>query len=348
MTATDPAGATPEPLGAVEIAPDLWQLPLPIHRHNLGGANAFLVRDTDGYLLFDCGADVAECSEALAGQLKSLGVPFSAVHTLVLSHGHGDHAGLANGFARRSGARIALHERDAVFVGYPNGSEADRQQFVGWLRCQGYPKDEIVALIGVVATGTRGDRRDEPILADRLLTGDEVLSVGRYRFEVLWTPGHTPGHICLLDRQHGVLLCGDHILEIVTPNVGLHPLLEENPLPGYLTSIRDLASQDLAAVLPGHGRPIPDLGALTREIERRHDSRRAQIRSLLTTAPQSPYTISTQVWSKPGRRTWSSLHPHLRRNAVGMVAAHLELLADSEAEVISREEDGVARYCLRA
>lgn len=347
MTATDPSGATPAPLGAVEIAPDLWQLPLPIHRHNLGGANAFLIRDTNGYLLFDCGADVSECSEALAAQLGSLGVPFDAIHTLVLSHGHGDHAGLANGFATRSGARIVLHERDATFVGYPNASEADRQQFVTWLRRQGYPDEEITALIGVVDVGTRGDRRDEPIRSDRLLAGGEVLPVGRYRFEALWTPGHTPGHICLLDRQHGVLLCGDHILEIVTPNVGLHPLLEENPLPGYLASIRDLASQDLTAALPGHGRPIPDLGSLTRDLERRHESRRAQIRALLTAAPQSPYEISTQVWAKPGRRTWSSLHPHLRRNAVGMVAAHLELMAASEPEVRSREEDGVVRYDVR-
>jgi hypothetical protein len=75
MTAT-------EPLAAVEIATGLWQLPLPIHRHNLGGANAFLIRDADGYVLFDCGADVTECSEALARQLGGLGVPVDAIHTL--------------------------------------------------------------------------------------------------------------------------------------------------------------------------------------------------------------------------------------------------------------------------
>src|SRR5215210_552450 len=99
---------TTEPLAAVEIAADLWQLPLPIHRHNLGGANAFLVRDRDGYLLFDCGADVAECSEALAGQLGTLGVPFDAIHTLLLSHGHGDHAGQARQVGELTGAQIVL------------------------------------------------------------------------------------------------------------------------------------------------------------------------------------------------------------------------------------------------
>src|SRR5215212_9752719 len=131
----------PESPVAVEVAPDLWQLPLPIHRHNLGGANAFLIRDADGYLLFDCGADVAECSEALTGQLASLGAPVDAIHTLVLSHGHGDHAGLANNVAAQTGARIVLHERDATFIGYPNASDADRRELAHWLRRHGYPGD---------------------------------------------------------------------------------------------------------------------------------------------------------------------------------------------------------------
>src|SRR5262245_57218371 len=150
---------TTEHFRAVEIRPDLWQLALPIHRHSLGGANAYLIRDADGYLLFDCGADVVECNEALASQLGGLGVPFSAIHTLVLSHGHGDHAGQALKVAGQAGADILLHERETAFIGYPNGGDADRQQFVTWLRRYGYPESEIAALVEVSSTGTRGDRR---------------------------------------------------------------------------------------------------------------------------------------------------------------------------------------------
>lgn len=337
---------TTEPFAAVEIAADLWQLPLPIHRHNLGGANAFLVRDADGYVLFDCGADVVECSEALSRQLGGLGVPFEAIHTLILSHAHGDHAGLAIQVSERSGARILLHERDVVYAAYPNTSDADRCQLARWLRRHGYPESEVAALLESAATGTRGNRRDQEIPVDRPLVGGEVLAIGRYRFGVLWTPGHTPGSICLLDRQARVLLCGDHILEIVTPNVSLHPLLEENPLPGYLDSLRDFASQEIDLVLPGHGPRIADLPARTAELERRHQGRREQALALLGSSPQSAYDLSVRIWSKPGRRTWSSLHPHLRRNAVGMIAAHLELLVESGAGVRCREEDGVLRYSL--
>jgi len=337
---------TTEPPAAVEIASDLWQLPLPIHRHSLGGANAFLIRDADGYALFDCGADVAECSEALVGQLGSLGVPFTAIHTLILSHGHGDHAGQAQRVEQQSGARIVFHERETAFIGYPNVGDEDRQQFVTWLRRYGYPESEIATLMENAATGTRGDRRDQMLRPDRELAGGEVLAIGRYRFEALWTPGHTPGSICLFDRKRRILLCGDHILEIVTPNVGLHPLLAENPLPRYLDSLRDLAGQEIDLVLPGHGPRIADLEARTRALARRHEDRRAQVMSLLTRSPQSAYELSTQVWAKPGRRNWSALHPHLRRNAVGMIAAHLELLAGSEAGVACYEEDGTLRFSL--
>jgi glyoxylase-like metal-dependent hydrolase (beta-lactamase superfamily II) len=336
----------PESFAAVEIAADLWQLPLPIRRHSLGGANAFLIRDADGYTLFDCGAEVDECVDALAGQLDGLGVPFDAIHSLILSHGHGDHAGQAQRVVDRSGARLVFHERETAYIGYPNAGDGDREQFVGWLRRHGYPEVEIAAIMATATTGTRGDRRDQPLRPDRELDGGEVLPIGRYRFEVLWTPGHTPGSVCLFDRERRILLCGDHILEIVTPNVSLHPLLDENPLPGYLASLRDFAHREIDLVLPGHGPRIEDLRARTAEIAERHAGRRAQVVSLLTRVPRSAYTLATQVWAKPGRRNWATLHPHLRRNAVGMIAAHLELLAESEPGIRCHEEDGTLRYSL--
>jgi len=335
-----------EPIAAIEVAADLWQLTLPIHRHNLGSANGFLIRDDDGYVLFDCGADVVECSDAMTGQLDSIGVPYNAIHTLILSHGHGDHAGQAISVGQRTGARILMHERDTVYGVYPNSSDADRQQYADWLRRYGYPEDEVTATLESAATGIRGDRRDLAIPVDQPLVGGEVLAVGRYRFEVRWTPGHTPGSVCLVDREHKVLLCGDHILEVVTPNVSLHPLLTENPLPAYFDSLHDFIRDEIDVVLPGHGPRLPDLTATTLEIERRHASRRAQVLALMTSAPQSPYELSVQIWAKPGRRTWSSLHPHLRRNAVGMIAAHLDLMAESDPGVHSQEEDGTLRYSL--
>lgn len=327
---------------AVEVAPDLWQLALPIHRHSLGGANAFLIRDRDGYVLLDCGTDVAECSDALARQLAGLGVPFDALHTVVLTHGHADHRGQAGRVRELSRARVLMHENDAAFIGYPNsGGEDARQELVAWLRRYGFPEPEIVALVETFASD---DRWTIALHADRLLAGGETFDVGRYRFEVLWTPDHTPGHICLYDPSHGVLLCGDHILEVVAPNVGLHPLLSDNPLPTYLGSLRDLAGRDIGLTLPGHGAPILDLGRTTTELLRRQLDRREQLLALLTPSPRSAYELAAQVWAQRGRRNWSALQGPLRRNAIGAVAAHLELLVEmGEVEQAEGETVGFFR-----
>jgi glyoxylase-like metal-dependent hydrolase (beta-lactamase superfamily II) len=58
---------------------------------------------------------------------------------------------------------------------------------------------------------------------DRTPSGGEMLTVGDYNFELIWTPGHSPGHICLYDQDRQLLISGDHILPSITPNVSLHP-----------------------------------------------------------------------------------------------------------------------------
>ena len=326
---------------AIEVAPDLWQLPLPITRHSLGGANAFLIRDRDGYTLLDCGADADETWDALARQLADLDVPFSAIHTIVVTHWHPDHCGQANRVREESRAQVALHADDVPYLDYATLEDAShRRLLTTWLARNGFPDDEVAALIESVRAV---DRRVEPLQPDRLFAGGEALALGRYRFEALWTPGHTPGHICLYDPSARVLLCGDHILEVVAPNVGIHPLTAGNPLPAYLDSLRDLASRDLALTLPGHGPPIADLAGQVAELLRRQSDRRAQLLSLLTPSPQSAYELASQVWAQRGRRNWSTLQGHLRRNAVGTVAAHLELLAE-DGDGVVRAEDGVVTF----
>lgn len=331
-----------ERTGAAEVAPGLWHLALPIDRHFLGGANAFLIQDHDGYALVDCGADTAECAVGLAQQLAEVGASLEALHTVVVTHGHPDHWGLADHIRERSQASLVLHEREATFIGYPYvGGEADRQQLAVWLRRYGFPEEEVGLLAGEKPPESR---HGVPIRADRLVVGGETLEIGPYRFEVMWTPGHTPGSICLYDPSERVLLAGDHILGMVTPNVGLHPLLETNPMAGYLDSIRDLAAQDIALTLPGHGEPITDLGEKTAEITRRQLGRREQLLALLTTAPQSAYELASQVWANRGHRKWGDMHGHLRRNAIGTLASHLEILAESNGDVVRSEDGDVVRF----
>ena len=69
---------------------------------------------------------------------------------------------------------------------------------------------------------------------DVLLDDGDALDLPGRRVRVVWTPGHTPGHICLYDADHGVLLTGDHLLPRISPNIGLTPGSMDSPLASYL------------------------------------------------------------------------------------------------------------------
>ena len=73
---------------------------------------------------------------------------------------------------------------------------------------------------------------------DVLLTDDELLPLAGRRIRAIWTPGHTPGHLCLHDEDNDVLLTGDHVLPRISPNIGLQPHSATPPLGPYLDSLR--------------------------------------------------------------------------------------------------------------
>ncbi len=76
--------------------------------------------------------------------------------------------------------------------------------------------------------------------------GDSVSLAGR-QLRAVWTPGHTPGHLCLHEESENLLLTGDHVLPRISPNIGLQP---HPPLAAYLRSLEFLAAYDTAEALP--------------------------------------------------------------------------------------------------
>src|SRR5437660_12860612 len=88
----------------------------------------------------------------------------------------------------------------------------------------------------------------------------EIITLAGERYRVIWTPGHSDGHICLFRERDGVFIAADHVLPRITPNVGLYSEYDRaNPLGDYLTSLRKVADLPATSVLPGHGAPFEDL-----------------------------------------------------------------------------------------
>lgn len=110
----------------------------------------------------------------------------------------------------------------------------------------------------------------------------DVVPLGGYRFEVLHTPGHFPGHISLFDRESGILFGGDLVGDIVawyTPASG--------GVTGYLASLEKMRAVNPRIILPSHGAVVDDPIGKLDEVRRRLLSREARMLSILSEGPIS-------------------------------------------------------------
>ena len=322
-----------------EVLSGLYQLRVPIPNNPLGWVLPYLIPGDDGYTLIDAGWNTPESFAALEAELRELRLTFDNIKRLIVTHVHPDHYGLSGRIKEACGAQVIIHqrERDLIRSRYINPEQL-LERMGAWLAENGVPANErsdlqqssMPARAWVVAT--------EP---DAVLWGGETLDFGIYRFEVLWTPGHSPGHICFYERAQRIILTGDHVLPTITPNVSLHPQQQGNPLGDYLASLRRLEPLDVEQVLPAHEHSFTDLRKRVGEIVEHHHDRLREMLAIVGDGRASAYDVASGVVWTTG--TFDTFSPWMRRAAISETLAHLEYLVQ-EGRLHQVREDGVARY----
>ena len=146
------------------------------------------------------------------------------------------------------------------------------------------------------------------------------------RLRAVWTPGHTPGHLCLHEETEDVLLTGDHVLPRITPNIAQMAHTNDPPLAAYLASLDRAAAYDSAEALPAHEYRFHGLANRVRILRLHHDHRCREILDVLgRLGPASVWQVTEQLsWS----RGWPAVKGFMRRAAIGETAAHLEYLLE--------------------
>lgn len=309
-----------------EVRDGLWSLPVPIPRSPLRYTLTYVLEIPDGVLVLDPGWDVDEAWTALSDGLAGIGGRVSDVRGVVVTHVHPDHDGLSARLREASGAWVAMHPMEASTLPGRLWSDGDRgQEDEQWLRRCGLPEDVIAELTVTPDVMKHFLAMAEP---DRLLEdGDLVPDTGRL-LRAVWTPGHTPGHLCFHDETDDVLLSGDHVLPRISPNIGLQPHTADPPLATYLASLQRVAARyDSAEVLPAHEYRFRGLAHRVRVLLEHHERRCAEILEVIDRRGAST------VWEIAGELTWSRGWSHvtgfMRRAAVAETAAHLQYLQES-------------------
>ncbi|MFC2001760.1 MBL fold metallo-hydrolase [Chloroflexota bacterium] len=320
-----------------EILPGIYRLkqPLPPPASSLGHLNAYLFQGDDGYLLVDAGWNTTESFDSLQNHLAKIHVDIKDINMIIATHMHPDHYGLVGRLKELSQAKIGLHELEVSLI-ESRYIKMDKllQQTSQWLYTNGVPEEELHDL---QVASVNMAKFVVPTLPDMILHGGEIISTGSFTFQVLWTPGHSPGHICLYEPDKKLLLSGDHILPTVTPIVGSHPQSSDNPLGDFINSLNTIKQLDIDLVLPGHKNPFGNVGERINELMQHHKQRNLDILAKIRTEQKTAYQIAKEIkWvpSKGGIKL-EKLPPLHKRLALMETLAHLEYM---------RTEDRISKF----
>jgi glyoxylase-like metal-dependent hydrolase (beta-lactamase superfamily II) len=206
-----------------ELAPRVWVI------GDHGADNMYLIEGNDSSLLVDTGLGVAD----LASFVKKLtSKPLIVVNT----HGHPDHAGANYQFEK-----VYVYPADSSAARSCNRPEAREGSTKTMLQGNKPSADELYK-------GTPINTRLVPVREGY------VFNLGGRRIQVMETPGHTPGELCLLDIENKLLFTGDN-------NNGLVWLFLQNcrPLHEYLVTLEKQVKRinEFTTIFPGHGAPMP-------------------------------------------------------------------------------------------
>jgi glyoxylase-like metal-dependent hydrolase (beta-lactamase superfamily II) len=319
---TDAAGAPADPLPPVErLRPGLTSVPVPLPNNSLRYVFVYVFESDQGVYLVDAGWNTDEAYAALDAGLATAGYGMADVRGVMVTHIHPDHYGLAGRVREASGAWISLHPADARLIQDRYIEPADLIDRVGaMLRRMGAPPDEVSAL-SLAAMPVRP--LVDPVLPDVLLEDGARPDVPGWDLSAIWTPGHTPGHLCFWEPANEVLLTGDHVLPRITPNISFHPQAGDDPLGDFLQALDKLAAYQPSEVLPAHEYRFVGLHTRLDELKRHHAERFREVLAAIGAGHTTAWEIASRmVWSRP----WDQIEGFMRRAAVGEAVAHLRAL----------------------
>lgn len=289
----------------------------------LNHVNCFLAEGEEGWTVIDAGLHneetVARWQKELAGK---------KVKDILITHYHPDHFGYAGGLQKKTGARLAMSEIDAE-AGMASWQANTIQSIRASYTAAGIP-DTLANKMEKNTQDFISAVTPYPAVNHYLREG-EIIPIGKYEYEVIFTPGHADGLVTFYNKEKNVLFSTDHILPKITPNISYWFHGHPDPLAAFLQSLDKIKKLDADFVIPSHGKPFYGANERIKEIKTHHDERLAETLDVLQ-QPETVYTICGKLFKK-------ELTIHEMRFAIGETLAHLEYLRH-RSECFREKENG--------
>ncbi|HEY3261801.1 MAG TPA: MBL fold metallo-hydrolase [Pseudonocardiaceae bacterium] len=324
---------------ATETTDGVTRVALPIGIHGVESVNVYVLPDGQHATLVDAGVWRPDPGDdglaALQSGLRAAGYELRDVSRIVVTHAHIDHYGLSGRLMELTGAQLWMHamtDLDCEKYRHPDTAIARKRDTYA---DHGVPPDERLELADHLA-------RWMPYLysvveASTRLRGGERMVIGGDEWEVVYTPGHSLGHLCLWSAGRGLLLSGDHLLPGITPPVAFERGMDADPLRSYLDSLRRIAALRPRLVMPGHGHPFGDAVGRIEAIYRNKVRRMESIRRMIHAQPCTVTEIADRLVAKAILR-------HQRQLALSETLAHIAFLRWSGLVERRTRPDGIYEW----
>jgi hydroxyacylglutathione hydrolase len=208
------ADVQPEPSEVIELSPGIYQF-----RGEKPGSHVYLIKGDTKNVLIDTG--VAGKFPVLKYRLSELGLRVRDINLIILTHEHYEHIG-ATAFFHRT-AVVAAHRLAA------NKLEL-QDEFVTFRKYK--------------------DQPSKPFWVDIWMEDGSIIDLENYELQVIHTPGHTSGCICLYEPRVGLLFTGDTVFAGGT----LSEIAVGGNVSDYVNSVRRLSNLKIKQLYPGHSR----------------------------------------------------------------------------------------------
>ena len=305
-----------------ELAGGIRRVTLPLPTRP-GHVHAYLLPGDDGWTLVDTGLGLPDARDRWAAELEELPGP---VARIFVTHFHPDHVGAARDVAELTGAPVAQGRLDYEQCALVWGGDDWADVLVDWFRRHGVP-DEVTSELVEQGSVYRPFIRFQPD-PELIEPGDLVDG-----WEAVAAPGHADGQLML--HRDGTLVAADHLLDRISPTVGLWPQSRPDPLGDYLDALEETIALEPSLAVAGHGEPIADPSGRARELLAHHRDRLEATAAALSAEPRTGYEVSFPLFG-------SDLKASARRFAVAEALSHLERLVRHGAARRHESADGVA------
>ena len=321
-------------------APEIWCVELAMGRTFLPSVNVHVVLDAGEALIVDAGTADDYNDTRLMRALSRLGV--DPAHTTVFcTHSHDDHTGLARELAD-AGAELVMSAR----------SLTDLQTFSSF-ECRDFMVERLVAEGSEPGTARElvgslwGRRADFTLDGVRVRTVEpgEYLTCGRWPFEVVATPGHTPGHCILRLAEKNLAFTGDSLLFACSSFICFWPGVADS-LGDQLATLRSYADMGLERVFLGHGEQRGDFAERALANAAHHERRCARALEAVRREPgrSGRELVCDLGWRAVGEGGLDAVPLNTRWFIFAESLTHLDHLVELGLIARRRDERGVNRY----